>query len=80
MHLIVFLLVGLIAGWLGSVLVHGRGLGLIGDLIIGVIGAFLGGIIFRAIGLNAFGLIGEILQATAGAVALLALIKAIKRV
>jgi uncharacterized membrane protein YeaQ/YmgE (transglycosylase-associated protein family) len=79
MHLIVFLIVGLLAGWLASVLVRGRGLGLFGNLIVGVVGAFLGGIIFRAIGLNAFGFLGEVIQATVGAAALLGIIKAIKK-
>lgn len=80
MNFIVFLLVGLLAGWLASVLIRGRGLGLLGNLIVGVIGAFLGGIIFRAVGLSAFGLIGEIIQATIGAVVLLGIIKAVKKV
>ena len=80
MNFIVFLLVGLLAGWLASVLISGRGLGLLGNLIVGVIGAFLGGIIFRAVGLSAFGLIGEIIQATIGAVVLLGIIKAVKKV
>lgn len=79
MHFIIFLIVGLLAGWLASVLIRGRGLGLLGNLIVGVVGAFLGGIIFRAVGLHAFGFIGEIIQATIGAVVLLGLIKVIKR-
>jgi uncharacterized membrane protein YeaQ/YmgE (transglycosylase-associated protein family) len=40
--LIVFLLVGLVAGWLAGKLVRGGGFGLIGDIIVGVIGAFIG--------------------------------------
>ena len=40
--LILFLLIGIVAGWLASTLMKGRGLGLVGNLIVGVIGAFLG--------------------------------------
>ncbi len=80
MYLIIFLLVGLVAGWLASVLVRGRGLGLIADLVVGVIGAFLGGFLLRAVGLAAFGLIGSVIQATIGAVVLLVIIKALRKV
>jgi len=80
MHFIIFLIVGLVAGWLASVLVRGRGLGLIGNLVVGVIGAFLGGFLLRAVGLAAFGLIGSIIQATIGAVVLLVIIKALRKV
>jgi uncharacterized membrane protein YeaQ/YmgE (transglycosylase-associated protein family) len=80
MHFIIFLIVGLVAGWLASVLVRGRGLGLIGNLVVGVIGAFLGGFLLRAVGLAAFGLIGSVIQATIGAVVLLVIIKAFRKV
>ncbi len=80
MYLIIFLLVGLVAGWLASVLVRGRGLGLVADLVVGVIGAFLGGFLLRAVGLAAFGLIGSVIQATIGAVVLLVIIKALRKV
>jgi uncharacterized membrane protein YeaQ/YmgE (transglycosylase-associated protein family) len=80
MYLIIFLIVGLVAGWLASVLVRGRGLGLFGNLVVGVIGAFLGGFLLRAVGLAAFGLIGSVIQATIGAVVLLVIIKALRKV
>ena len=41
--LIVFLIIGLIAGWLAGQIMKGGGYGIIGDLIVGVIGAFIGG-------------------------------------
>jgi uncharacterized membrane protein YeaQ/YmgE (transglycosylase-associated protein family) len=39
MHLIWFLLVGLVAGWLTGKLTKRSGYGVIGDIVIGVIGA-----------------------------------------
>jgi uncharacterized membrane protein YeaQ/YmgE (transglycosylase-associated protein family) len=46
MSLLLFLLLGLVAGWLASVVMRGGGYGLIGDLIVGVLGAFIGGWLF----------------------------------
>ncbi|PZO30117.1 MAG: GlsB/YeaQ/YmgE family stress response membrane protein, partial [Betaproteobacteria bacterium] len=52
MSLLVFLLVGIIAGWLAGKLVRGGGFGLIGDLVVGVIGAFVGGFLFNSLGVS----------------------------
>jgi uncharacterized membrane protein YeaQ/YmgE (transglycosylase-associated protein family) len=41
-NLLVWIIVGGIAGWLASVVVRGTGLGIIGDIIVGIIGAVLG--------------------------------------
>lgn len=75
MRLIFFLLIGLLAGWLASTVMRGRGLGLLGNLVIGVIGALIGGPLLRVVGLAPFGLIGSLLAAFFGAVVLLALIR-----
>jgi uncharacterized membrane protein YeaQ/YmgE (transglycosylase-associated protein family) len=80
--LIVFLLVGLVAGWLAGKLVRGSGFGLIGDLIVGVIGAFIGGWLFTK--LNLGGIVGNvivdnIIVATIGAVVLLLILRLIRR-
>ncbi|HEX2515260.1 MAG TPA: GlsB/YeaQ/YmgE family stress response membrane protein [Chloroflexota bacterium] len=40
--LLIFLLLGLVAGWLAGLVMKG-GYGLVGDMVVGVIGAFLGG-------------------------------------
>ena len=79
MHLLWFLLIGLVAGWLAGQLMKGGGYGLIGDMVLGVIGAFIGGWLFGAIGMGASGLIGRLITATVGAVVLLFLIRLIKR-
>ncbi|PQJ24759.1 hypothetical protein BSZ31_07040 [Limnobacter sp. SAORIC-690] len=80
MSLLVFLLVGIVAGWLAGKLVRGGGFGLIGDLVVGVIGAFVGGFLFNSLGVSSGGgLLGSIVVATIGAVVLLMLIRLIKR-
>jgi len=76
--LILFLLIGLVAGWLASTLMKGRGLGLVGNLVVGVIGAFFGGFLFSVLGISAGGLVGLLITATVGAVVLLLLIRLIK--
>lgn len=51
MSLIAWLVVGLLAGWIGSMIVNrGRGEGLIMDIILGVVGAFVGGFLFHLFG------------------------------
>jgi uncharacterized membrane protein YeaQ/YmgE (transglycosylase-associated protein family) len=80
MHLLWFLIIGIVAGWLAGQLMKGSGYGLIGDLVIGVIGAFLGGWLLGVLGIYAGGLIGTLITATIGAIALLFLIRLIKRV
>ncbi|EJN04882.1 putative membrane protein YeaQ/YmgE (transglycosylase-associated protein family) [Phyllobacterium ifriqiyense] len=78
--LLVFLLVGLIAGWLASMLVRGGGFGLVGDLVVGVIGAFIAGFLFPRLGISlGAGIIGQIIAAAIGAIILLVIIRAVKR-
>ena len=51
MSIIAWLVVGLLAGWIGSMIVNrGRGEGLIMDIVLGVVGAFVGGFLFRMFG------------------------------
>lgn len=78
--LLIFLLIGAIAGWLANVLVRGRGLGLIGNMVVGVLGAFLAGWLLPRLGVQlASGTLGAILNATVGALILMGLIVVIKR-
>ena len=71
MDIIWFLLIGLVAGWLASLITKREGKGIVNYLIIGVVGALLGGFLFRLLHLVAYGLLGELVIATVGAVILL---------
>ena len=66
--IIIWLIVGAIAGWLAGMVVKGGGFGLIGDIIVGIIGAviagWLAGIFIKGGG---FGLIGDIIVGIIGA-------------
>lgn len=82
-NIIVWIIIGAIAGWLASIVMKtNRQQGLVEDIIIGVIGGFLGGIILNAlnIGGGVSGLnIASILTAFIGAIVLLALLRMVRR-
>ena len=78
--LLIFLLIGAIAGWLAGVVVKGSGYGLIGDVIVGVIGSFVGGWLFDRLGVvHGAGFLGALIGATVGAVILLFLVRLVRR-
>ena len=69
MHLLWWILVGLVAGWLTGKIMKGGGYGFFLDIILGIVGAVVGGYIARAIGISPEGgLIYTILIALGGAV------------
>ena len=77
--LLVFLLVGAIAGWLAGKLVKGYGFGLIGNIVVGIIGALIAGWLFPYLGISlGGGILAAIVHATLGAVILLVLLRLIK--
>lgn len=79
MHLVWFIIIGIVAGWLAGKIMKGGGFGLLGDLIVGVIGSLIGGFIFNLLGISAGGLIGSLITATIGAIILIALMRVIKK-
>ena len=79
MNLLIFLLIGALAGWLAGLVMKGRGLGVLGNIIVGVIGAFLGGWRLPMLGVSFGGNIGLFITAFIGAVILLAIVGLIKR-
>lgn len=76
---VLLLVIGLVAGWLASLIMRERSLGVIGYLIVGVAGSFLGEYIARKIGLGVPGLIPKLLAALAGALILVFLLRLIRR-
>ena len=80
MSILTWIIVGLIAGVLASLVMGGTGYGLIGDIIIGIVGAFVGGWAFSALGVNSpfGGLAGTIFVAFIGAVILLFVLRLIR--
>lgn len=78
--ILVFLVVGAVAGWLAGQIVKGHGFGLVGNIVVGIVGAFIAGWLLPTIGLSiGGGIIAAIINALVGAVILLVLIGLIKR-
>ncbi|WP_340693132.1 GlsB/YeaQ/YmgE family stress response membrane protein [Hyphomonas sp.] len=78
--LIVFLLIGGVAGWLAGLIVKGFGFGIIGNIVVGIVGAFIAGYLFPALNVSlGAGIVGAIIHATIGAVLLLLVVRVLKR-
>ena len=75
MSLIVFIIVGAIAGFLVGRVMTGHGLGLIWDIVVGILGAFLGGWLAGLVGIDVTNIVVELLVAFVGAVILLFLFR-----
>jgi uncharacterized membrane protein YeaQ/YmgE (transglycosylase-associated protein family) len=76
MNIVLFLLIGLIAGALAGRVVSGHGYGVLGDIVVGVIGAFLGGWIFTTfMGVAGGGVLMSLVVAFIGAIVLLGLVR-----
>jgi len=73
-RLVMFLIVGLVAGWLAGIFMRGRHLGVLASLVVGVIGALIGGFLFSVLGPDLRAFIGEVCVALVGAVVLLYLL------
>jgi uncharacterized membrane protein YeaQ/YmgE (transglycosylase-associated protein family) len=82
MSFLAWIVLGLLAGFIGSKLVNKSGEGLILDIVLGIVGAFVGGWLFNTFG--ATGVTGlnlySLLVAVIGAVVLLVVYHAIRRV
>lgn len=82
MSFLSWILLGLIAGFIGSKIVNRRGEGIFLDIVLGIAGAVAGGYLFtffgagRVTGVNIY----SVLVATAGAVLILAVYHGIRRV
>ena len=76
--IIMWLVVGLIAGFLAGQLMRGSGYGIIGDIVVGLVGAFVGGLIADLLIPDAnFGFWGSLIVAIIGACLLIALFRAV---
>jgi uncharacterized membrane protein YeaQ/YmgE (transglycosylase-associated protein family) len=78
--LLIWLVIGGVAGWLAGVIVKGYGYGLLGNIAIGILGSVIGGWLFGNYFVGSVGgLPGAILGATVGAVILLFALRIIRR-
>ncbi len=79
-HFLIMCGIGILAGWLASLVMKGGGSGLLRDLIIGLLGGIIGGWLIPQTGLHlGGGYVGAILTAFIGAVVLLLLVRIIAK-
>lgn len=80
MEILVTLIIGAAAGWLGSMIFKGSGLGLLGNIVVGIIGSFVGYWLLGKIGVDlGTGWIGAILTGALGALIILFVINLLFR-
>jgi uncharacterized membrane protein YeaQ/YmgE (transglycosylase-associated protein family) len=78
--ILIWIVIGGIAGILAEAMVGGLRSGLIGAIVVGILGAIMGGWLFGVLGLNiGAGIVGEIIKALIGAVVLLLILRAARR-
>ena len=81
--ILIWIVLGAIAGWLAGVIMKGHGYGLGGNIVIGIIGSFLGGWIAQKLdiaGAATGGIsLASIVTAVLGSIVLLAIIGLVKK-
>jgi uncharacterized membrane protein YeaQ/YmgE (transglycosylase-associated protein family) len=78
--LIIWLVIGAVAGWFAGQIMKGGGFGLVGDVVLGIVGAVVGGWLLPRLGVIIFGgMLGEILNAVIGACLVLFILRLVKR-
>lgn len=81
MNILLWIVLGALAGWIASMIMGTRGQGILTDIIVGIIGAIIGGWVFDqfgAQGVTGFNLT-SLLVAIVGAVILLAIVRLFRR-
>jgi uncharacterized membrane protein YeaQ/YmgE (transglycosylase-associated protein family) len=82
--LLVWLLLGVVAGWLAGLVISGGGFGIIGNIIVGVIGSFLGGWLGAKLGISGAVVggfsVASVVTAVLGAVVLLFVVSLIRKI
>jgi uncharacterized membrane protein YeaQ/YmgE (transglycosylase-associated protein family) len=79
MGFLIWIVGGIVAGWLTGLIMEGKGFGLLGDLVVGLLGGLLGGWLAGLVGLDARGWIGQILVSIIGGVILVAVVRSVLR-
>lgn len=75
MEILVTLIIGAAAGWLGSMIYKGGGLGVIGNIVVGIIGSFVGYWLLGKLGVSlGTGWVGAILTGAIGAIIILVIL------
>jgi len=72
MEIVIILLIGTAAGWLGSIIYKGRGLGFMGNIFVGILGSMVGYLLLGRFGVKLLsGWSGDLLTGVLGAIFIL---------
>lgn len=78
--ILIWLIIGAVAGWLAGNILRGGGFGVVGNIVLGILGAVVGGWLFAQAGIAiGGGIVGAIIAATVGAVVVLLIVGLIRR-
>ena len=78
--LVIWLVIGAVAGWLAGQIMEGYGFGLIGNMAVGIVGALIAGWFLPKLGFVLMGgVVAAIINAVIGAVVLLAAMGFVKK-
>ena len=66
MSILLWIITGIVAGWLAGMLIRGSGFGLIGDLVVGLLGGLIGGWLAGLVGSAPENRLGMVLTAAIG--------------
>jgi uncharacterized membrane protein YeaQ/YmgE (transglycosylase-associated protein family) len=78
--LVIWLIIGGVAGWLAGQIMSGGGFGLVGNIIVGIVGAVVAGWLFPTLGFSIGGpFVGAIVNALIGAIIVLFVIGLLRR-
>jgi uncharacterized membrane protein YeaQ/YmgE (transglycosylase-associated protein family) len=76
-NIVIWIVVGAIAGFLASKVLSGHGMGLIWDIVVGIVGAFIGGWLAGLVGISVTNIFMLVVVAFIGAVILLVIFRAV---
>lgn len=79
-HLLVWIIVGALAGWIAGKIVRGAGFGFLGNVVVGIVGSVIAGWLLPQLGVSlGTGFLRSVIDAAIGAIVLLVLIGLIRR-
>jgi len=82
MNIIIFIIIGAVAGWLAGLIRRGGGFGLLGNIIVGIVGSFISGFLFTSVFKVTIGIspiVDALIFALIGAIILLFIIGLFKK-
>ena len=78
--ILIWLVIGAVAGWLAGQLIRGGGFGLIGNIVVGIVGSVIAGYLLPRVGIHlGAGFVRSVINAFIGACLLLAVLRLVRR-